>query len=127
MNVETKEQDLKSASSFQFGSYNHYKTSGDFIGVVHQGYWDDNSGDEYDIYVYLTKTDCWLCGWDVLWQGICYGELYSPFYYAMSDFTSTGNPWYKIGAGVYKDARTNGTDYRIAFGKNTFYGRRNKR
>jgi hypothetical protein len=58
LNVEYKKNELKS-TNFIFGESTTYTTTGDFLGVVHAGYWNDDSGDEYDMYVYLEKKDYW--------------------------------------------------------------------
>ncbi len=123
LDVEKLDNNLKSGDSFQFGEFAAYKTTGDFIGVVHKGYWDDNSGDEYDIYVYLEKTNSWLAGWDILWQDLRDGEAGSNHYACCLNYTTTGNPYYKIGAGVYLDNRTNAANYIVAYNKDDYRGR----
>ncbi|NQU87908.1 MAG: hypothetical protein HQ541_19335 [Mariniphaga sp.] len=119
LHVKAKEVILKSASDFQWGPYASYKTTGDFIGVVHQGFF----GTGYDIYVYLEKTNSWLAGWDILWQGLREGDLSSNYYWVCLNYTATGNPYYKIGAGVYLDSRASVANYYIAYSKDAFRGR----
>jgi len=72
LNVRSKDLRLKSDFIFDDNYCVVYKTSGNFIGVSNYGTW--SSEDKWDIYCYLEKTNSWVAGWDVLWQGFLEGE-----------------------------------------------------
>jgi len=120
LNVKHKVNKLKSDFIFHPDYCVTYKTSGDFIGVSNYGSWSHE--DKWDIYCALEKTNSWLAGWDILWDGFLDGYLYDSYYWAWLDFTSTGNPYYKIGALLYTDPRVPTYNFLIAYNKNSFYG-----
>ena len=122
LNVKSKELQLKDFIFDQ--NYDvFYSTTGNFIGVSNYGYY--SSEDKYDIACYLEKKPTqFFSGWDILWQGFLQGDVgdYSPTYYAQLDYTSTGNPWYKIGALLYTDPRVPAYNFLIAYSKSSFRG-----
>jgi hypothetical protein len=120
LNVQSKKLQLKSDFIFNANYYVSYTTTGDLIGVSNYGAWSDE--DKWDIYCYLEKKNHWYTGWDILWQGFLQGHIYDNLYYAQLDYTGSGNPWNKIGAGLYTDPRVPVYNFLIAYYKSSFRG-----
>jgi hypothetical protein len=107
------------------GSYYNYTTKGNFLGIVHQGFWDDNSGDEYHIKVNLTyKKRKYFSSWRTWKYVMLYGYLGSgeQQYWACWP-NGTGGSYYKVGIGVFLDKRDDKYgNYYIAYNKSSFRG-----
>lgn len=120
LSVKSKDNQLKVDFIFDANYCISYRTTGDFLGVSNFGAF--SSEDKYMIYCYLEKTNSALSGWNVLWQGFLQGDVVDSYYWAHIDYTSTGNPYYKILTLLYTDPRVPSYNFLIAYSKSSFYG-----
>jgi len=124
LSVKSKTNLLKSVGpGFIFGSNAFYTSEyhGNFIGVWHYGNgWGE---DMYDCYTKHKVTDCMLCSWTTLSEGLI-EESYP--YWGAIDYRQESklygyNPYYKLGIQVYNDSRATTRNYEIAYSVSQFY------